>query len=222
MKIAILYSGRILDYDKYYNNLKKYVIKNNDVDFFLSHSKELDEDLSGFINLYKPKLIIDENINYDGPTPPHYNGMCMFYNRYRLLWAFKKYCHENSIKYEIVIVYRLDIGALSEIRFEDMIDNFDNNTIYIPNIRHSGGINDFMAIGNIESIEKYCNLFAYYLQLLTVSGNSASNELLLKIYLQHIKMRIFYFQYNCLLRDTIWENGGGTVNITNEQKKNLF
>jgi hypothetical protein len=48
MKIAILYSGRILNYDKYYANLQKYIVKDNDVDYYLSHSKELNEDLSGF------------------------------------------------------------------------------------------------------------------------------------------------------------------------------
>lgn len=216
MKIAILYSGRILNYDTYYNNLQKYIVKNNNVDYFLSHSKELGEDLSGFINLYQPKVLIDENIDYHGPSPPHYNGMCMFYNRYRLFKAFKKYCQDNDVNYEIVIVYRLDVLALSEIKF-DYMKQFDDNTIYVPNILQSQGINDFMAIGNMNSIEKYCDLFANYKKLLYVSGNSDSNEFLLKIYLHGVNIKILFFPYNCLLRETIWENGGRTINLTREQ-----
>ena len=72
MKIAILFSGRILNYDRYYNNLKKFIFKDNEVDIFLSHSKELNEDLTGFINLYKPKIVIDETIpKYNGELPYH-------------------------------------------------------------------------------------------------------------------------------------------------------
>jgi hypothetical protein len=221
MKIAILYSGRILDYDTYYNNLQKYIVKDNDVDFFLSHSKELGEDLTEFINLYKPKLVIDETIDYHGPPPPHYNGMCMFYNRHRIFQAFKTFCQENAVQYDIVMVYRLDVFALSEINFDGM-NQLDDNTIYVPNIRYSQGVNDFIAIGNMNSIQKYCDLFAYYQQLLQISGNSSSNELLLKLYLHGIHMKIILFPYNCLLRETIWENGGRTINLTREQIASLL
>ena len=221
MKIAILYSGRISCYDTYYNNLQKYIVKNNEVDFFLSHSKELNEDLSGFINLYKPKLIIDENIEYSGPPPPHYNGMCMFYNRQRLFHAFKKYCGEMGAIYDIVMVYRVDLLALSEIEFQTF-NRLNDNTIYVPNIRQSQGVNDFLAIGNMNSIEKYCNLFIYYKQLLYISSNSSSNELLLKIYLQGICTDIIFFPYNCLLRETIWENGGGTIILKPEEVKKIL
>lgn len=220
MKIAILYSGRILGYDTYYNNLQKYIVKQNDVDFFLSHSKELGEDLTGFINLYKPKIVIDETIDYCGPPPPHYNGMCMFYNRHRLFQAFKTFCQDNTVQYDIIIVYRVDVLALSEINF-DVLNQLDDNTIYVPNIRQSQGVNDFMAVGNMNSIEKYCDLFEHYPQLLQISGNSSSNELLLKIYLQCINMKIDFFPYNCLLRETIWENGGRTINLNCEQVSQL-
>jgi hypothetical protein len=221
MKIAILYSGRILDYDTYYNNLQKYIVQQNNVDFFLSHSKELGEDLTGFINLYKPKLVIDEMIDYCGPPPPNYNGMCMFYNRHRLFQAFKTFCQENAVKYDIVMVYRLDVMALSEICFDSM-NPLDENTIFVPNIRQSQGVNDFIAIGNMISIEKYCDLFTYYPELLKISGNSSSNELLLKIYLQGARIKPSFFPYNCLLRETIWENGGRTINLTREQIGSLL
>jgi hypothetical protein len=216
MKIAILYSGRILNYDTYYNNLNKYIVKENDVDYFLSHSKELNEDLTGFMELYKPKIVIDENIDCDTSNTPNYTVMCMFYNRYRLFKAFKKYCQDNSVNYDIIMVYRLDILAISEINF-GIMNELNDNVLYVPNIRHSQGINDFIAIGNFVAIEKYCNLFAHYNELLNVSNNSSSGELLLAIYLQGMSMKIYLFPYNCVLRDSIWENGGRTIRISSEE-----
>jgi hypothetical protein len=221
MKIAILYGGRILDYDTYYDKLKKFIIKDNDVDIFLSHSKELNEDLTGFIDLYKPKIVIDENIDYNGPTPQHYNGMCMFYNRYRIFQAFKKYCQEHGIHYDRIMVYRLDVLALSEIDFNTM-DLIDDNSIYVPNIAHCKGINDFMAIGNFNAIEKYCNLMLHYEETLAQCYVKDSNELILKVYLDTIKMKINYFPYNCLLREDIRLNGGRNIRISKEDLKNLL
>lgn len=221
MKIAILYGGRILDYDTYYDKLKKFIIKDNDVDIFLSHSKELNEDLTGFIDLYKPKIVIDENIDYNGTTPQHYNGMCMFYNRYRIFQAFKKYCQKYEIRYDIIMVYRLDVLALSEIDFNTM-DLIDDNSIYVPNIANCKGINDFMAIGNFNAIEKYCHLMLHYEEILTQCYVKDSNELILKVYLDTIKMKINYFPYNCLLREDIRLNGGRNVRISKEDLKNLL
>ncbi len=211
MNIAILYSGRITNYDTYYNNLQHYVIKNNNVDIYLSHSKELNEDLSDFIKLYQPKIVIDEYINHNGPTPPHYNGMCMFYNRYRLFNAFKQHCIDNALNYDICIVYRVDVLTMSEIQFNNIVVN--DNTIYVPNIHHSGGINDFLAIGTMNSISKYCNLYLHYSQLLEITGYTQSNELILKTYLNCIHINILFFPFDCILRDTYWENGGKLINI---------
>jgi hypothetical protein len=219
MKIAILYGGRISNYDTYYNNLQKYIVKEHEVDYFLSHSKELNEDLSGFIELYKPKIVIDENIDYDPSQTPNYSVMCMFYNRHRLFQSFKKYCQDNAANYDIIMVYRLDVLALSEINLNQM-NTFDN-VLYVPNIRHSQGINDFMAIGNFVAIEKYCNLFDHYRKLLYISNNSSSAELLLIIYLQTMSMQIYLFPYNCVLRDSLWENGGKTIRISSQELEKM-
>lgn len=214
MNIAILFSGRITNYDTYYKNLQHHIIKNNNVDIYLSHSKELNEDLSDFVKLYQPKIVINEYINHNGPNPPHYNGMCMFYNRYRLFNAFKQHCIDNSLNYDFIIVYRLDILTLSDINFDNIIVN--DNTIHVPNIHHSGGINDFLAIGNMGSIEKYCNLYMHYSQLLKISGYTQSNEKILKIYLDGMHINIQLFPFNCILRDTYWQNGGSQIKINQQ------
>jgi len=221
MKIAIFYGGRILDYDRYYDKLKKFIIKDNDVDIFLSHSKELNEDLTGFIDLYKPKIVIDENIDYNGkPSPNNHNWICMVYNRYRIFQAFKKYCQEYGIHYDRIIVYRLDVLALSEIKFDTMDLIMDDDTIYIPNIVR--GINDFMAIGNFNAIEKYSNLYLHYEDILNKYCIKNAGEPVLQIYLDTIKMKIVYFPYNCLLREDIRLNGGRSVRVSKEDIENLL
>jgi len=219
MKIAILYGGRILDYDTYYDKLKKFIIKDNDVDIFLSHSKELNEDLTGFIDLYKPKIVIDENIDYNGkPSPNNHNWICMVYNRYRIFQAFKKYCQEHSIQYDRIIVHRLDVLVLSEINFDTM-DLIDDNSIYLPNISDNL---EFMAIGNFNAIEKYSNLYLYYEDILKQHCIINAGELVLKIYLDTIKMKLYYFPYNCLLREDIRLNGGRSVRVSKEDIENLL
>jgi hypothetical protein len=145
----------------------------------------------------------------------------MFYNSHRLFKAFKKYCQDNSVNYDIIMVYRLDILAISEINF-GIMNELNDDVLYVPNIRHSQGINDFIAIGNFVAIEKYCSLFAHYNELLNVSNNSSSGELLLAIYLQGMSMKNYLFPYNCVLRDSIWENGGRTIRISNEEVSKMY
>ena len=212
MKIAILYSGRIENYHTYYNNVKKYIVQNNDVDFFLSHSKELNEDLTGFIELYKPKIVIEESVYFNGQTQ-HYNGVCMFINRHRIFTAFKKYCSDNNIVYDFIMVYRIDLMTLQKINFEEFIKN-DDNLLYIPNLNHSGGINDFLAIGNMTSIEKYCNLILYYNIIYDNIYRKDSNESILLFYINNIiKCKIIIFPFSVILRDTLWNNGGENIRM---------
>ena len=45
MNIAIIFSGRIYKFANHYNNIMDNIVQDNNVDFFLSHSPELDEDL---------------------------------------------------------------------------------------------------------------------------------------------------------------------------------
>lgn len=152
MKIAILYSGRVLNWDDYYKNLQHYIVKGHDVDFFFFHNKNQDEDLTGFIELYKPKIVMDEEILAQySVTPMNMSGMYMFYSRNAIFKAFKQYVLENNCQYDFVCSYRLDLLTLCDIHFETLIHN--DQVVNIPNIAHSGGINDFMAIGSLNAME---------------------------------------------------------------------
>jgi hypothetical protein len=44
----------------------------------------------------------------------------------------------------------------------------------------------------------------------------------LKIYLRIMSMKILFFPYNCVLRDSIWENGGRTIRISSEEVSKMY
>jgi hypothetical protein len=220
MKIAILYSGRVLNWDDYYKNLQHYIVKGHDVDFFFFHNKNQDEDLTGFIELYKPKIVMDEEILAQySVTPMNMSGMYMFYSRNAIFKAFKQYVLENNCQYDFVCSYRLDLLTLCDIHFETLIHN--DQVVNIPNIAHSGGINDFMAIGSMNAMEKYCSLAENYETLLTATRNTGSNEFMLLTYLESIHLRVNFYPFRCLLRDDIRENGGAVKKLA-LCKENLF
>jgi hypothetical protein len=177
------------------------------------HNKNQNEDLSGFIDLYKPKIVIDEEIPYeDSVVPRNMSGMYMFFSRLHVFSAFKRYALENNIHYDFVCVYRLDLLTLYDIHFETLVR--DDNTVNIPNIAHSGGLNDFLAIGSLAAIEKYCCLAQNYKTMLTITNNTGSNEFMLLSYLRGIQMNFHFFPFRCLLRDSVRENGGATTNVS--------
>lgn len=214
MKIAILYSGRVLNYDTYYKNFQKYIVQDHDVDIFFFHNKNQNEDITGFIDLYKPKIVIDEDIEYDHDIiPANISGMYMFYSRYFIFKAFKQYVSDNNCNYDYVCSCRLDILPLHIVQFETLIH--DDNTVNIPNLANSAGCNDLMAIGSIVAMEKYFNLVENYIELLIITNNTGSNEFILLTYLQKIGLNINRYPYRCLLRDSIWENEGGCTKIYN-------
>jgi hypothetical protein len=203
MKIAILFTGRVLNYDTYYKNMQKYIFQEHDVDFFYFHNKNQNEDIAGFVELYKPKIVIDDYIEYnDNIVPRNMNGMYMFFSRYFIFQLFKNYAIDANINYDYVCTCRLDILPLHVIDYASLIQ--DDNTVNIPDLLHSAGMNDLMAIGNMNAMEKYCNLAEMYVEILKITKNTGSNELILLKYLNKIGLNVKFYKYRCLLRDLIW------------------
>jgi hypothetical protein len=132
----------------------------------------------------------------------------MFYSRKKIFSIFKNYyLKKKNINYDCVMIYRIDLLSLMEIKFDEMI--FDDNTINIPHIGTPGyGMCDLMAIGNVNSMEKYCNLASIYPQILSHINDIGSNEVILLTYLLIIRININRFPFRCLLRDDIWEPDG--------------
>jgi hypothetical protein len=162
MKIAILFSGRIYKYKENYENIMKCIGQGHDVDFFLSSSPELNEDIEDFRKLYNPVSIIHEPIIYNDITGYKkwdsvngHNVMCMYINRKRVVNALKLHIFDTGIVYDWVISTRLDT-------YNDALMDYSQfnrpNTLYIPEGYDWGGMNDQMAIGKIDTMDLYMSL----------------------------------------------------------------
>ena len=187
MKIAILFSGRINYYKQIYDNLIQKVINNNEVDFYLSTSPHITNeiDLQYFIDLYKPVKVINEPINHD-----------FDYNNYELLscWSkpqnicdmwFNRIRVFNLIedKYDIILSYRLDINAFNNMNYEI------NDLINIPNgCDYDYGINDQIAYGNYNNMKKYMNLYSYLPEIL--NNCKMHPETILKYYINNYNLNV--------------------------------
>jgi len=196
MRIAILFFGRIKNYDKHFQNIMQNIVQNNQVDFFLSHSRDLDEDVDGFVKLYKPIAVFNGEIVYfDHSKYKKRNDkqghptMCMLVNKMRAFKLLNNYVNETGIDYDVVISYRLDVKSKDELNL-----NIENNKLYIPEGKDYGGINDQMAYGSFEVMKKYMMMYNSLYDILE-RGCVFHPETLLKKYLDNIKIDIVRFPF---------------------------
>ena len=166
MKIAILFSGRINRFQEHYENIQKNIVQNHDVDFFLSHSPECDEDIDKFCTIYRPKTVNNDPIHYLDlssytchPQSNSHNVMCMWVNRRRVFQDMRDYMIKNNVWYDLVISTRLDTWCYEALNVSKY-ENISDNEIYIPNGNDWGGLNDQLALGNYYAMEKYMMLYS--------------------------------------------------------------
>ena len=190
MKIAILFSGRIDTTIEQYNNIMNNLVQSNDVDFFISHSKTDEKSIQDFVNLYKPKKIIEsDEIHFDyskypkRPWTNQYNIMCMFLNRKKVCKLFQEYINDNNINYDIIISCRCDLWFDEKLDINSLMNYTNNNVLCIPNPQFDyTGINDQIAIGNYKMITIYLQVYDSLFNILE-SGGNFHPETLLAIYL---------------------------------------
>jgi hypothetical protein len=201
MKIAVLFSGRVNNNIHQYNNYIDNLVQNNDVDLFVCHSKTERKDiLNDFIELYKPKKIIENDETYiDLSKYPTiygtriYNVLYMYENRLKLFNIFNNYVLENNINYDIIISTRNDVWLYEKFDFYSLKPLVDNEKIFIPNPElDSGGINDQIAVGNYNTISIYLQLYESFFHLLN-SGVILHPETILYNYLNYKNLIILRF-----------------------------
>ena len=150
-----------------YELIMENVVQDNEVDFFISHEKNInDQEVEEFKKLFKPKKIMrsDEiypNIDkYVKPiqTNPH-NMMCMFLNRLNVYKIFEEYCNETNTNYDVIMSNRVDIQICSKIDFNQYMEKINNDIIFIPGEHDYGGINDRIAFGNKKVMKEYLTCF---------------------------------------------------------------
>ena len=193
MKIAVLFAGRVRGFEDCIETQKKFIFKNYDIDIYLAHNaNNVDDNLELFQKLYNVKKIESIKIdlepylkykNYNGYGMNGHNSVIMFKCIYE---AFKMIPEE----YDVVIYMRADEIISSSIEFEKL----QENTIYIPEGNdYVGGINDQFAVGNYESMKKYCSLFENLTDYLDNKGAIFHPESLVKFHLEYQKLNIVRF-----------------------------
>jgi hypothetical protein len=158
MKVAVLVYGRLNNCVEHYANIMETIGLEHTVDFFASSDDPPSELLNDFIRLYKPVAYCSDKIVYDWNLDK-YEGMYRgedqqdrmsrhFLNKSRVYDIFKKH---STTDYDVVISLRVDLIFSSKFIF----DSIEENTVYIPADFDYGAINDQVAYGTINTMEKY-------------------------------------------------------------------
>ena len=216
MKVAILFFGRVLGFRENYNQFKSLFGDDVEVDFFLSHSKELNEDkeVDEFIDIYKPKSVINDYIPFDedflnykkpffAPADQYIKNMYShFTNKLRVFQLVDTYMKITNTSYDYFVSSRIDISIECRINLNSIKEN---NYIYIPftftekeELYPEGvildfyGINDIMCIANYENIRLYLSIILFCKQY-AIYGYPLSPEILSACHIKEMNLKVVRF-----------------------------
>ena len=167
MNIAILIYGRLNKAIDQYDNIIKHVICEQNVDIFCSSDNSTN--IKEFIMKYNPISYINDEIILDNDILNYYkqfrkpfetnveNAIKHFMNKQRVYQLLKTYIEKTGKKYDIIMSLRVDLQFSSKINFQYP----QKNTIYIPyGNDYRNGINDQIAYGDQNTMEKYNNIIS--------------------------------------------------------------
>ena len=201
MKVALLFSGRIDRFDEHYQNIWHQIVQNHDADVFLSTVAD-QEKIDRFCDLYHPKRIVHETIQYEPwfesthplahPLANYHHMMCMYCHRYRVFQAMEAYAQEECTHYDMVVSLRLDAYHDDAIDYKRLDPAMEG--IWIPEGYDWGGINDQMAIGNTASMKVYMNVWENIQHW--ISQPNFGPEIVLGQHLAHTEVQVHRFKHS--------------------------
>ena len=119
MLIALLFYGRLNKYKEHYNNIMNMVGTDNIIHSYLSSDNSDNNDLKGFIDLYKPKSYINDEIDISqfdilksfkiGEIANVNNMIRHFINKKRVFKLLENKINKSKIHYDVIISLRLDL-----------------------------------------------------------------------------------------------------------------
>jgi len=148
MKLAICYRGHLRTLSKAFENQKKYLFQDHEVDFFCHTWNAYPEEIQFVKDVVKPKrFLIDDTkklemnpyscirIGESFDSTPNfqkdkkisdgylqsipYNVLSMMYSLNKVNCLRNEYCQTNGVKYDAVIVVRPDIYFYDEFRYNE-------------------------------------------------------------------------------------------------------
>jgi len=161
-------NSEFINYHCAYNSFKKHIIDANpdhEIDTFIHcWHPELEEEL---LNLYKPTQIITENnAKYNANIlyklamsycpKSCFSVVSQVLSLKKVCEMASKYCTERNFKYDLVLVYRLDLLLIEDLIFE----NYDLNCITCNNWAELKG--DFHFVMNYENMLKFAKMYDHF------------------------------------------------------------
>jgi len=166
MKLCILFTGRLTNYDKNFDNFILNIVQDHEVDIYMIYSKEkCNRDLvAGFKKLYSPVECkeSDENIfhiDYDNIMISRYYEKYGGFENLPKKWLSRKYLIDmikDKPKYDLYLHTRLDVSYPNPLDY-DMINY---NYLNIPDTKKDFcGFQDIMALGTYDKIIIYLSVY---------------------------------------------------------------
>jgi hypothetical protein len=199
MRVAVLFYGRAAMAPRTHENIKA-VFSGYSVDYYLSTSPDLNEDLTPFKALFNPISVNNDQIPIDEfveaipnefPFRPTRWIQSHFYNKQRVFADMMK----SGKHYDIVIMYRVDLHASNRIDFGQFISMLSDRTVFIPSGNDWHGTCDQIAFGSVQAMSVYSsiypNMIKYYLQTSQYLG-----EVMVKRHMEENNMNVVRFPFS--------------------------
>lgn len=129
---------------------------------------------------------------------------CMFYSLQQANELKRRHERDHGFRYDVVVRLRLDLLSLDNLN--DVLDRISAaqhglaDTLYVPDMAHSVGLNDQLAAGSSETMDAYCSAYACLETFAAKDYFNPEYFLLQHVLAQGLTVRTFPLQY-VLLRD---------------------
>lgn len=216
--LAIILYGRINSYEHsidYFNSLYKNPKFNCKV-FVSLNLKRKTQYIENFCNLFdigSEQINIEDTVlpsdftdlNANGCSEGHFPCYSIYSSHYHQHKAFElleTYSINNNIKYDIVVVFRVDVHPSDpNIKVFPIKSDIKPNTLYIPRVSNKNnrvthgkntsnfyinGITTFNTYGDFNTMKKYCNLINHITKI-------DHPEIMILNYLKRINVKIERF-----------------------------
>lgn len=189
MKIALLFAGRIKAFEFCLASFKKFILeplRDHEVDAYVSlNSKNENKNLEFFVQHYNVKKfeIIDvpENIQDNFPIPMHhiFVALPISYTMYFCWQKVFQLMESSTIDYDLVIYLRADQKFSNSLILPRIIED---NTLYVPVDHDYEGLNDQFAMGKMNVMRHYMNLYSYVNEIYKTTNIPFHTETYVKIH----------------------------------------
>ncbi len=199
MKVAVILSGDIRNFDECYSSLESNVLRYNECDVFM-HAYDEDR-VSEALNVFKPKKFL---VDAKSKNTSNISSSC-FYNKppeanpeaiFAMWKNIKKSFDLIDQNYDFVLKTRYDVKYCSPLE----IKSFSNQSLFIPEGGDwRGGLFDMLCVSSYENMKVYCSLYDRLNQY-SESGVPCHSEIMLRHHVNQSKILVNRFDYTVLLR----------------------